>query len=125
MSIQQLVKMKEQLLDLKDDFLIEQTPFQKKYSIDLELANVLVVKNFTLENDDNQFIEYCVYLDGVQSAEDGCDIVSEYQDFRYFQGDALKDEDGGIAISTNIHQFVEFVFDYFYYDEFCYFGDDY
>lgn len=121
--IQQLVKMKEQLLDLKDEFLIEQTPFQKKYSINLELANVLVVKNFTLENNDTQLIEYCVYLDGVQSAEDGCDIVSEYQDFKYFQGDALKD--GGIAISTNIHQFVEFVFDYFYYDEFCYFGDDY
>ena len=121
--IQQLVKMKEQLLNLKDEFLIEQTPFQKKYSINLELANVLVVKNFTLENDDTQLIEYCVYLDGVQTSEEGCDIVSEYQDFGYFQGDALKD--GGIAISTNIHQFVEFVFDYFYYDEFCYFGDDY
>ena len=52
MSIQQLVKMKEQLLDLKDEFLIEQTPFQKKYSINLELANVLknqrVIKNSLL-----------------------------------------------------------------------------
>ena len=125
MSIEAMCKMKEQLLDLKDEFLTEQTAFQKKYSIDLELANVLVVKNVSLENNDSQFIEYCVYLHGVQNTEEGCNIISEYPCLKYFQGDALKNEDGGIVISTNIHQFVEFIFDYFYYNDFVEFGDDY
>ena len=125
MSIEAMCKMKEQLIDLKDEFLTEQTPFQKKYSIDLELANVLVVKNFTLENNDNHFIEYCVYLHGVQNTEEGCNIISEYHWLRYFQGDAANGEVGGIAISTDIRQFVEFIFDYFYYNDFVEFGDDY
>lgn len=119
-------EMKEQLLNLKDEDLdVVSTIFQKKYFVDLELARVLVVHNVTLDSDDKNLFEYCVYLNGIENKDEGHQLLCEYQDFRYFQGDDANDEIGGIAIFTNIDSFVEFIYDYFYHDEFLNFGDDY
>ena len=113
-------KMRYQLLNLQEKDLREETDFQKKYSVDLDLANVLVVENLTLDITDKNRVEYAVYLEGIVSTEDALSLLTEYAYFTWYQGDC-----NGIVIFTDVNQFVEFIFDYFYYDEFCYFGDDY
>jgi hypothetical protein len=113
-------KMRYQLLNLQEKDLREETDFQKKYSVDLDLANVLVVENLTLDITDKNRVEYAVYLEGIVSTEDALSLLTEYAYFTWYQGDC-----NGIVIFTDVNQIVEFIFDYFYYDEFCYFGDDY
>jgi hypothetical protein len=113
-------KMRYQLLDLQEKDLKEVTDFQKKYSINLELANVLVVENLTLDITDKNRVEYAIYLEGIASTEDALSLLTEYAYFTWYQGDCE-----GIVIFTDVNQIVEFIFDYFWESEFCEFGDDY
>ena len=113
-------KMRYQLLDLQEKDLEEVSNFQKKYLVNLDLVDVLVVEHLTLDISDKQRVEYAIHLEGIASTEDALSLLTEYAYFTWYQGDCE-----GIVIFTNVDQVVEFIFDYFWESEFCEFGDDY